>query len=177
MTTTDGDQKLLREISGGFRVLPVQIPHGAAISGRVDAATSHLILFKRHQAARQQQSDGDHQNQQLPNDRTLFITQLPACASVQSLKAHLQHVYRHCGRIERISLAAMQQHARVYQAQLDDPRADDLIAPGTFCYAVFEEAGAVAKALQMPAGKRRYWTSGGADRHQAPSAIQRTLYD
>lgn len=168
---TANKTQTIKEIPGGFRVLPVQIPHSAPIvsaTGEKLSLKPHLILIKQHQV-RQQITQ-----HKLPSDRTLFLSQLPVCTTVQSLKAHLQQLFRDCGKIESISLAATQ-HSLIYQSQLDNEKGADLIVPSTFCYAVFDTREAIQKALNLSTGKCHWWST-NAD-HTASSAIQRKWSD
>ena len=105
---------------------------------------THYLYFRKHETRKE--------NSELPNDRTLFVLNLP----VDSTVAHLQRLFRRCGKIENVIF----QNRNCAESFPDfEPRAPlrEIYKSGGRAHIVFEEEEAVEKALNLK-NRKRIWS-------------------
>ncbi|KAK9768151.1 hypothetical protein K7432_001445 [Basidiobolus ranarum] len=152
----------LDEISG-FKILPVEMP-----ASSVSPSVTHYFYFKKHNVRQD--------NPLTPEDRTLFLLNLPT----DTTESHIKHLFRHIGKVERVSfnmterqmeekLMELQQNESTEPVSKKKGKKNSKEAPskevepictllplGSFAHVVFLEELGVTKAMNM-SKKKRVW--------------------
>ncbi|ORY08284.1 hypothetical protein K493DRAFT_403449 [Basidiobolus meristosporus CBS 931.73] len=151
----------LEQISG-FSILPVEMP-----ASSVSSSVTHYFYFKKHNVRQE--------NPLTPEDRTLFLLNLPA----DTTENHIKHLFRHVGKIERVSfnMTERQMEEKILELQMNDTseassgkkgkKSDKeepaevepnctLLPTGSFAHVIFLEELGLTKAMNMTK-KKRVW--------------------
>ncbi|KAI9142579.1 ribosomal RNA-processing protein 7-domain-containing protein [Paraphysoderma sedebokerense] len=160
----------LVSLPNGFHILPVHVPTKLSKSDFV----VHQIFIKEHSAAKP--------NFQIPDGRTLFVLNVPIDATAQ----HMKHLFRNCGKIERVEFKGVIGHhgmsvdmeddedlignEKATELQTSDRKCPqlqirELLETGGIAYVVFKSKKAIERALTLKQ-KKRVWSDSFGENEQ-----------
>jgi len=149
MAKSKNSETFIKILPNGFTILPLEIPCKSVPSKSV----THQIFLKQHEST--------SESPLLPPSRTLFIMNIPVDTTV----SHIRHLFRHCGKIERIQFKCTRTNIGLTQELTFDEEIDEsqfgsersLLELGTVTYVVFKTEAGLERALTLKQ-KKRIWS-------------------
>lgn len=142
--------KTLKELSSGFKVLPIEMPPLKVFSSinsneLKSIPITHYLFFKQHESHKQ--------DNEIPANSAIFICNLPVDTTV----AHIKHIFKHCGEIVSCQINAIKLpifNDSVESIVFEDEEMESVFGrevyiSGITAHVVFEEEKSVKKALAM----------------------------
>nr|CAG8463223.1 6536_t:CDS:10 [Entrophospora candida] len=114
----------------GFKVLPIEVSYHSNLNDKDSLiSANHYCYFKQHESHTNNNKNDDN----LPADKTLFITNLP----VDATELHIKELFKECGIIKKV---------RIHKTA------------GSPAHIIFQSSDGLSKALNM-VQKRRIWSA------------------